>query len=84
MKHTKVTFSHWTVSFTEKRSESEVSCSTEYNSVTLTKAQTRTAFGSRSLVCKFIRYVFDLLYELATRESDQYFLNVNLLHGQYM
>ena len=35
------------------------------------------AFGSCSLVCKFIDHVFDLIYELATRESDQYFIQCN-------
>ena len=35
------------------------------------------AFGSCSLVCKFIDHVFYLIYELATRESDQYFIQCN-------
>ena len=28
-------------------------------------------------MCKFIDHVFDLIYELATRESDQYFIQCN-------
>ena len=40
---------------------------------------------SCSLVCKFVQQAFDLLYEIATRESDQYFpIDVNLLFGQYI
>ena len=42
-------------------------------SLIVLKYNYKCAFRSCSLLCKFIDHVFDLMYELASRESDQYF-----------